>query len=395
MKLFKTDGIRGKFNEDITLDLAYNLGNSLAILGDKVIIGYDTRYSGSILANEVKQGCFSCGIESVIIGVCSTPKLQFYSKRDGVVGVMITASHNPYYDNGFKVFICGEKINENLEELLENSISNSFTYEEKLRNMIIESSKKIALDGGYGGASLILKRVFKEKRFHLINVNYDGYNINLNCGALDPNDLTRYVLDNKLDFGFSFDGDADRVIACDSLGNVLDGDYLCYILACHYKCDRVVLTKMCNYGVIEAFKKKNVDVYLCDSGDKNVVAKMKEVNALVGSEASGHIIDMNCNCFGDGVVNAINIMNIISQNNVADYNEIVKYPAILRNYNYIASLDEIKYLYELINKEFPHVIPYIRMSGTEKCLRVYLQGTCENMLNKAFSLIEEYYEGSN
>lgn len=392
-KLFKTDGIRGKYGVDVTLDLAYKLGYSLKCLNNnKLVIGYDTRFSSYDLKESVKQGASFNGVTILDLGISTTPKVEYYSKKYNSLGVMITASHNKYTDNGIKVFKSGVKLKGEEELLLEKNILSFFiSYEDFIKEKIEIISDEVCLDLDNGGACY-LKDIIKKDNFHLINTEYNGFNINENCGSLYPKVLKDEIIKNGYDYGFSFDGDADRVIAVDKFGNVLDGDYLAYIMVSFYKYRSVVLSKMVNYGIIEAFKRNGVLVYLADSGDKNILDLMNKYNVFIGSEASGHIINKKYGNSGDGILNAIIVMNILKEDNksLTDYyQEIVLYPNELRNYDVKVDKEYVNYLYKKIKETYPSIISYIRISGTEGVLRIYLQDKDNGVLEECFSMVED------
>lgn len=392
-RLFKTDGIRGRYGVDVTLDLAYKVGYSLKLLNNsKLVIGYDTRFSSEKLRDYIISGAKFNGINILDLGLSTTPRVEYYSKKYSSLGIMITASHNKYYDNGIKIFKNGVKLKKEEELLIEKGIINFFdSYEKYIIDNINLIEDNVCLDLDNGGACY-LKNFINKSNIHLINVNYDGKNINDKCGSLYPEVLKDEIIKNGYDYGFAFDGDADRVIAVDGFGNVLDGDYLAYIIVSFYKYKSVVLSKMCNQGVIEAFKKKGVLVYLADSGDKNILELMNKYNVMVGSEASGHIIYRKYGSSGDGVLNATLIMNILKEDSksLTDYyNEINLYPAELRNYDVEIRKEDINDLYKKINELYPTVISYIRLSGTEGVLRVYLQDVNHSILEDCFIMVED------
>ncbi len=384
MKLFKTDGIRGKYGEVVTLDLAFMVGYNLSLLGcSKVVVGYDTRFSSFDLKNSLISGAKFNGIDVLDLGLSTTPRVEYYSKYYDCFGVMITASHNPYYDNGIKVFKSGKKINNLEEERIENNIYH-LRYEDVIKDKIDNIKFDVCLDLDNGGACF-LKEYFGDN-FHLINTNYDGFNINDRCGSLFAEVIKDEVIKNKYKCGFSFDGDADRVIGVDEFGNVLDGDFLAYYLARVYKYSSIVFSRMVNVGLINECKKHNIKVYLTDSGDKFILDMMEKNNVMIGSEASGHIIHRKYGTSGDGVLNALDIMECLSLGYEFNYSDVCYYPSELRNYNVDA---DINYLYEIIKNKFSNVIPYIRKSGTEGVLRVFLQAELQRVLDECFLMIED------
>jgi phosphoglucosamine mutase len=208
--------------------------------------------------------------------------------------------------------------------------------------------------------------------------------INLNCGSTHPNNILRLVNECKANIGFTFDGDGDRVNAVSKKGRLIDGDYLCYLLARYYKVDKVVLTRMANNGLIRAFKKIGIDVYLSDVGDKNVYKMMLDNNIMLGSEASGHIINLSLDILGDAVLNSLIIVNALECLNITlddIYDEIDIVPSILKNY-YIDNLN-------IDLSGFSDVDIFVRKSGTENCYRVFLQCSNQTRLDECINYIDE------
>ena len=213
--------------------------------------------------------------------------------------------------------------------------------------------------------------------------------INLKCGSTHPNNIIELVNSNNADIGFSFDGDGDRVIAVSRTGQLIDGDYLCFILAKYYSRvtnfnKKVVLTRMTNKGIVEAFRKIGVEVYLSDVGDKNVYKMMIDNDIMLGSEASGHIINRHLDILGDAVLNSLVIVKALEYLNESldeIYNEIKLVPSILKNY-YVDNLN-------IDLSGFSDVDIFVRKSGTEKCYRIFLQCEDEERLEQCFNFIEE------
>lgn len=394
-QLFKTDGIRGIVGKDVTIDLAFRVGYALRLLGEeRVAIGYDTRISSPGLAQALEEGASFNGVFCLKLGISSTPKVQYYSKKFRCVGVMITASHNPYEYNGIKIFKRGEKINVH-EELAIQDFVYSFkkNYEDYLVSLKVNTNDEIVFDVGHGSAAPTVEKIFTEPNYHVINAQYSGIDINRKSGALYPQAIREYILKHHYDYGFSFDGDADRLIACDSKGNILDGDCLTYIIATFYQYDSVVLTHMSNQGIIHSLESKGIKVYLADVGDKNVSNMMRKYNVCLGAEASGHLIHSIHGTTGDGVLNAMEIIKILQKQNkkLSDYYEELEfYPSELRNYLCDVSTEEMENMKAYIQENFSNVYPYIRMSGTEECLRVYLQASASKYIEECFVWLEDF-----
>ena len=393
-QFFKTDGIRGIYPSEINETLAFQLGYALHLLHCKrVILGHDSRYSGLKLCDGFEKGVRLSGMDCILIGLATTPQIQYESKRFSAFGVMMTASHNPACYNGIKIFKNGEKLSKNEEKVLEEALTSfSMDYETYLASHRIETAHQIVLDAGHGGCSDLLKKIFKDENYHLLNTDYTGWDINLKCGSLYPEELKKAILDGSYDYGFAFDEDADRVVGCDRIGHFLNGECLAYIIASYYHYPSMVLTKMSNQGFIHSLEKKGIKVFLSEVGDKEVSRMMDKYNIALGAEASGHIIHKIHGKNGDGILNALEIIKILNQTpkKMEDYwEELTFYPAELRNYLCEFSDYEIQVLYELLAKEYPGVYPYLRMSGTEKCFRVYLQAASKEEIDACFAFLED------
>lgn len=395
IQLFKTDGIRGIVGKDITHDLAFKVGYSLKLLNEtQLVIGYDTRISSPSLASSLEDGAVFQGVFCKQLGICTTPQVQYYSKHFKCLGVMITASHNPYEYNGIKIFKKGLKLSCTEEQLLQNFIYSFFpSYENYLNHFKVEIEDQVVFDAAHGAAGPVLSWLFKENNFHIMNHEYTGTDINQRSGAIYPQALRNEILSQRYDYGFCFDGDADRLIACDSKGNILDGDYLAYIIASFFHYDSVVLTHMSNQGIIHSLEEKGIRVYLAEVGDKNVLNMMRKYNVCLGAEASGHLIHSIHSSTGDGILNALEIMLILKKQRKTlndYYQELEIYPSELRNY--LCDIDSVAIagMLAYIGVHFQEVYPYIRKSGTEDCLRVYLQASKQDYIDQCFLWLEDF-----
>lgn len=339
-KYFGTDGIRGRYNVELTNAMAFQIGQSLKkVLGTtRLVIGMDTRESGSDLMYSVVSGAQSQGVDVMIAGVVSTPLISLYSHRKKVTGVMITASHNPYRDNGIKVFHNGVKLNPEQELGIEEYIDNIREFEvvkfgetysgEDVLDVyldLIESLElyktdfKIGIDSANGANYLIAKGIFQEltDHFHQIGAEPNGKNINDNVGSTHIETLAAYVKEHQLDIGFAFDGDGDRVLVVDYDGTVIDGDQIIYILASYLKDlgllkkNTVVLTKMSNLGILKALKRLDIDVALTAVGDKYVLEEIDKNGYSLGGENSGHIILRDYLHTGDGILVALMLLKVM------------------------------------------------------------------------------------
>lgn len=340
---FGTDGLRGKVNEELTYDIAYKIGNALSILKENptVIIGSDTRISNTYLTLGVASGAMSGGAKVIDIGVCPTAGIAYITKYlNADYGVVISASHNSGEYNGVKVFNReGYKLSDKEEELIERcfirekindcfnvgNFTQDFNLVKIYKKFLINSSehslkgKTIVLDCAYGASHRIAPDVFRKLGASVIasNSTNEGKKINENCGALYPENLVKRVFRYKADMGFAFDGDADRLIAVDEKGNVIDGDMIIYGLAKYYqkigrlKDNTVVGTSHTNMAIEQDLKECGIDLIRTDIGDKYVLAKLIEKNLSIGGEQSGHIILKDLSTTGDGILSAIAVANMI------------------------------------------------------------------------------------
>ena len=340
---FGTDGLRGKVNEDLTQNIAYKIGNALSILKDnpKIIIGSDTRISNTYLSLSLASGAMSGGAKVIDVGVIPTAGVAYLVKTiKADYGIVISASHNSGEYNGIKVFDSdGYKLSDKEEERIErcfirekiNDFPNIGTYEQDFnliklyRNYLIERSERrldgmtVVLDGAFGAAHRIAPEVFRKLGANVIASNCvnDGLKINQECGALYPDNLVKRVFRYKADIGFAFDGDADRLIAVDECGNVIDGDKIICALAKYFKKQGklnknvAVGTSHTNMAVEYELKKEGINLIRTDIGDKYVLAKLKEQGLSLGGEQSGHIIIKDLATTGDGILSAIIVANMI------------------------------------------------------------------------------------
>ena len=366
MRYFGTDGIRGVANDLLTPELAYKVGAYLGHKYDMVVIGKDTRISSSMLESALASGISAYGAKAYTMGYTSTPALAYTTKtEDFDVGIMISASHNPYYDNGIKIFAKdGLKIDSTIEKEIEDYIDGKISLDKASGDKIGEiydykeasahyvkwlhdhfytdtSGMKIAFDLANGGATYTfdLYKKYFEADIAILNDRPDGININVDCGSTHLDRFKGYVK-GGFDMGFAFDGDADRVLAIDENGEVVDGDKLMYILARYLKKmgklhdDMVVTTVMSNLGLYKAFKRVGIQSVKTSVGDKNVADMMINNDYDLGGEQSGHIIIKEDGMFGDGLKTALRIIKILKEENkslkeIAD--DVKIYPQLLVN----------------------------------------------------------------
>ena len=413
LKYFGTDGIRGIVNEDLTTELLNKIGKAISVLKiKKIYIGYDTRESKYLMLYSLVSGLLSKGIDVIDSGLVSTPAMQYFSFKNKETVLMITASHNPYYYNGIKIFIDGYKLDKKEEEKIEYYIDNinddnesgigqyyknndiMDTYLSFLKTIKEPSKYKIKLDLANGALIDIANNLFEgDPNIQIINNNANGININDNCGSLyiENIDLDEY------DYLFSFDGDGDRVLFKDKY-QVYDGDLIVYLLAKYYinknkKIDKVVLTKNVNLGLLKAFKKLRVNVLLSDIGDKNVYDLMIKENCLIGGEASGHIINLEYMISGDGLLNYILLSKILNEINMDEYLKNIEYYPFVN-----IDLDNdysFEYLEEIQKKYQKKARINIRRSGTEKKIRVNICSKKEIYIENIVKEIKEYEKFKN
>ena len=360
-KLFGTDGIRGIANKDLSIELLNKLGKTLSLFNiNKVVIGQDTRISSPMLSYALISSCLSMGINVYDEVVVTTPCLSYISEKMNSLGVMITASHNPYFYNGIKIFIDGKKLSKEQELLIENKINDIYIANDNIGKYENSNFKKyyyeymnkyhnkynklrIGLDCSNGATSNIARDVFSNitNSLYIFNNLPNGYNINDNVGSTNINSLVNYVTQHNLDIGFSYDGDGDRVIAVSKNKEVVSGNLILYILAKYffdylgYPNRAVVLTKDTNIGVIKAFNNINVKVLLSDIGDMNVKELMLKENIVLGGEDSGHIISPFSQ-YGDGILTSLVLLNALYTLNkeLDDFtNSISLFPYLKYNIN--------------------------------------------------------------
>lgn len=417
MKYFGTDGIRGKAFEYITRDLSYAVGRSMELLEKKlVVIGRDTRESGTMIVEQIKKGIIDAGLRVLDLKIVPTPVLAHYSILKNCYGIMVTASHNPYQDNGIKVFNKGRKttIKEEMkiEDVIDSQIElknpekgEELEYIEPLEEYLNLFSKflpitklKVVLDLANGATIKSAKYIFGSITRHCkyIGDKPDGININENVGSTHIDNLVNEVLKSKYDVGFSFDGDGDRVLAVDKTGKIIDGDLIIYIIACYLfeqnqlKNNTVVLTKMSNIGIIQALEKKGIKVIQTDVGDKYVVEAMHEMDATLGGENSGHVINRNLFVSGDGVLTASYLIKIMEEKKMSLcelIQDVEIYPDSLVNLKNIdktiISDKQVTNLVKQLEKELGNKGKIlIRASGTEPLIRVSVSAQTEDVMNQ-------------
>ncbi len=347
---FGTDGVRGRANQELTPEFALSFGRALARVFEPktVVIGRDTRVSGAMLSSALASGLSSSGVSVVDLGVITTPGVAYVSAKRGVVGVVISASHNPYQDNGIKIFAPGGmKLEDELEMQIHSVIlsgtlnpatdevgeivTDSTALDEYTAYLLTHSGLsesgrlKVVIDCSNGAAVSVAPGLFSTLNLDVsfIGVAPDGKNINQNCGSVYPELLVKEVLERRADFGIALDGDADRMIAVDSEGNLIDGDQLMAIFALDLKKqsrlrgDSVVVTVMTNLGFRKSMAKNGIRVHETQVGDRYVLKALEEEGLSLGGEQSGHIIFRDLATTGDGLLSAVRLVELINRRGVS------------------------------------------------------------------------------
>lgn len=424
-KLFGTDGVRGIANVDLTAELAYKLGRIGAHIltkgrtGSKIIVGMDTRKSKDMLGAALMAGICSVGVDVVNVGVVATPAVSYLTRfHKADAGVVISASHNPVDYNGIKFFNSqGYKLNDNIENEIEDYILNDKDVEYRpagsnIGEIIIDEDAveeytdflksiidvkfdgiKVAVDCANGASYKAAPRILTDLGAEIVvkHNTPDGTNINLNCGSTHPEVVSKMVVEEGCDIGLAFDGDADRLIAVDEKGNVVDGDYILAICSTALKekgllkNDTVVGTIMTNMGLDKFCESKGMNVVKTKVGDRYVLEEMVAGGYVLGGEQSGHIIFLDYNTTGDGLLTALQLLSVMKQKgkSLSELASVMKrYPQVLINakvkkenkHTYLED-DMIREEINKIEEEFHgegRVV--IRPSGTEALVRVMIEG---------------------
>lgn len=446
-RLFGTDGVRGIANKELTPELAFEIGQAGAYVltetgGDRprILVGRDTRISGDILEAALVAGICSVGAEAVIAGVIPTPAIARLVVSEGFdAGVMISASHNSFEHNGIKFFSSeGYKLSDDIEERIEGIILDKaekierpthenigrVSYNTDLVDKYIKfaesaadadfSGLKIALDCANGASSVTARRAFEDlgAKVYVLNDKPNGININDKCGSTHMESLIEFVKNSDVDLGLAFDGDADRVLAVDENGDFVDGDKIMAAIALDMKSrgeledNTVVATVMSNLGFFIMAKERGLNIKRTKVGDRYVLEEMLKCGHKIGGEQSGHVILLDYNTTGDGLVTGIRLVSVIrhSGKKLSELASVMQvYPQVLVNAkvknemkneeNYMA-VPEIKEAIEAIENEFKNdgrVL--IRPSGTEPLVRVMIEGKDEKLIfekaEKLAKLMEE------
>lgn len=426
-RLFGTDGVRGVANSELTPSLAFNLGKAGAYVLSResqhrpvVLIAKDTRISGDMLEDAISAGILAMGGNVIKAGVLPTPAAAYlvrYFKADA--GIVISASHNPFEYNGIKFFNGeGFKLDDDIEDEIEDIITRDIDVnshitgdrlgrcleaEEDALSLYTEFLKstidinldgmKLVIDCANGASYRVAEKVFRELGADVTAIHNEpnGVNINEHCGSTHPEDLQKLVVSKKADLGLAFDGDADRLIAVDELGRLLDGDKMIYVCAKMLKeqnqlpGDMVTATVMSNLGFHHAIEKIGCKFETTQVGDRYVLESMLKTGCVIGGEQSGHIIFLNHTTTGDGILSALQLIKAIRTSGVKPSvlaDEVTIYPQVLKNakiknenkkkyMNDPEISNEIKRLEEIMTGEGRVLI---RPSGTEPLVRVMIEG---------------------
>ncbi len=432
-KYFGTDGFRGEANVNLTVEHAYKVGRYLGYYYGKnhengkasVVIGKDTRRSSYMFEYSLVAGLTASGADVYLMHVTPTPSVSYIVRLDDFdCGIMISASHNPYYDNGIKVINGqGYKLEGSVEEEIEAYIDGRipeipFAKREAIgrtvdyamgRNRYIGylmtlatrsyKNKRVGLDCANGASSTVAKAVFEAlgAKTYVINNNPDGININQNCGSTHIEQLQKLVKDEKLDVGFAYDGDADRCLAVDENGEVIDGDKILYACGCYLSekgelnNNTVVTTVMSNLGLYKALDKKGIAYEKTAVGDKYVYENMMANDHSLGGEQSGHIIFSKYATTGDGVLTSIKMMEVILEKKVKAselFRDLKIYPQLLVNVKVNNKQETredadvqaaVRKVEQALGDEGRILL---RESGTEPVIRVMVEASSDELCKK-------------
>ena len=447
-KYFGTDGFRGKAGEGLTAQHAYEIGRFLGWYYGRnerarIVVGKDTRRSSYMLEYAISAGMAASGAEVYLLHVTTTPSVSYVTRTDGFdCGVMISASHNPFYDNGIKLINGeGEKMEESVISLVEDYLDGKLELdgqpwkelpmatEAQVGSIVDDTAgrnrymgylislavysfkgKRVALDCANGSAWHIAPRIFEAlgAQVFTINTNPDGTNINLNAGSTHIEGLQRYVVENKMDVGFAYDGDADRCLAVDENGKLVDGDQIMYLYACYMKergklvTNKVVTTVMSNFGLYKALEKAGIGYEKTAVGDKYVYENMVQNGHRIGGEQSGHIIFTKYARTGDGILTSLKIMEAmlakkLPLSKLAE--PVTIYPQVLINVRVkdkkAAQADaDVQAAVEAVAAELGNTGRIlVRESGTEPLVRVMVeapdQELCQALAQRVVDMIKQ------
>ncbi|MBT8349555.1 MAG: phosphoglucosamine mutase [Sulfurovum sp.] len=443
MELFGTDGVRGKAGKKVSAVNAMRLAMATGIYfkqfarTNKILVGKDTRRSGYMIENAMVSGLTAVGFDVIQIGPMPTPAIAFLTENMRCdAGIMISASHNPYYDNGIKFFDeNGNKLNRDKEEEIEaiflddiaiekaqvtdKSIGKSKRIDDVIGRYIVHiknsfpkpltlSGKRVVIDCANGAGYIVGPTILKELGADVVVIGDkpNGFNINEGCGAMHPENLANVVLESRADVGIALDGDADRLVMVDEKGETVDGDKLMAVLAVHLKDHNklkgagMVATVMSNEGLGEYLHSQHLTLYRSAVGDKNVVEMMQENGMNFGGEQSGHVIFSDYAKTGDGLTSTLQALAYLvetGQKASEAFNPYESYPQLLvnllvqekRDFDAIEGLDALKEKIEGL--EIRHLFRY---SGTENKIRLLLEGKEEEQLEQMMEECVKFFKGA-
>ena len=439
MKLFGTDGIRGTANQfpmtpEIALKFGMAAGHLLKNEGhrNRVVIAKDTRLSGYMLEPALTSGFISVGVDVILVGPMPTPSVPMLMKSlRADFGVMLSASHNPHHDNGIKFFNRdGNKLSDDMESQLETLILS-----DKLNDFLVKaedlgrakrledapgryvehvkrtfpkgmdlSGLRIVVDAANGAAYHLAPKIFWELGAEVVKIGVepDGFNINNNCGSTHPETLSKRVIETRADIGIALDGDADRILICDETGKAIHGDHLIGLIAKRMqvdkalKNDKIVVTHMSNGALDEYLSSLGLTTERTSVGDRYVSEKMRETGANFGGEQSGHLIFSDYSTTGDGIIAALEVLaTLISSNQ--KMSEIAEpfalNPQSLKNIKFAGenplANPKVQEQIKKIENSYPELRFMIRKSGTERLIRILVEGKSTVEIKKSISEVEK------
>jgi phosphoglucosamine mutase len=441
-EFFGTDGIRGvageyPLDEKTVARIGYALARELSSAvgrAPQIIIGRDTRESGTWIERALAAGARAAGAEVISAGVITTPGVAFLTKRlNQDAGVVISASHNPYTDNGIKVFSpSGRKLSDATEAAIERDLKDAAAIfppfvdaevecDHKLKDLYLAFLRdeigagldlrglKLVIDCAEGASSEFAPPLFTALGAETISIHAspNGRNINLDCGSLHPEELQRRVVAESAALGFAFDGDADRMLLVDETGRLLDGDYVLYIIAEYLRAqgrlvgDRVVATVMSNLGLEVALGERGIDLIRASVGDKYVLEELLSGGGSLGGEQSGHIIFPEISLAGDGLITSLELLRVwrATKRSLSDLAAGFKrYPQVLINIRVarkppLDGIPAIKEAIDALDREMNgHGRLLVRYSGTENLARVMLEGPDEAVVDRQARAIADLIE---
>lgn len=416
MKYFKTDGIRGVFGaSDLSIELILKVGYSFDIFNEnKVLIGYDTRYSSKIILQALKYALEISGKTVFDYGVISTPVLEYLTKKKRTIGIMITASHNDFTYNGLKIIYKGHKLDDSLKEKLEKRMEENHkpvkigSYRENkcpknyfkfFDSIKIKKKYKIVFDLANG--SMCFLNDYLKKRFPdaiMINNEPNGFNINDECGALYPELARKIMIDNDYDIAVSFDGDGDRAIIILKNGKILNGDLLLYFFATELKMknklknNTVIYSLIANRGITNVLEENNIKVKFVNVGDENISSEIKNGVASLGGEKSGHIIFNKKYNYSCGLTTILKFLSMLNEKAIINLNCIKEYYEVSKNYKEIRMINKLENKLKAIVTS-GNVI--VRRSGTENLFRVILMSPNKCEIIDGLNFLENWIIAKN